>query len=212
VLFVADVRPYYENQVRLLHASLSAMGYLGYLCGYRFLHEVATAPEFHAYLVGLMDDEVSPVLTSLPGMSLDGYRATLLLRFSNRSLRDPLLRICAGGSASIPRFVLPSVRGELARDGPIKNLCLCVASWLHFLTVAAGDGRPIHVVDAGAVMLGDVMRASGRDARRALGIEEIFGDLGRSQRFVEEVSSWLRALEERGARGVLAETMTATRP
>jgi len=204
VHFARDVRPYQETKIRLLNAGHSAMGYLGYLAGYRFVHEVADAPEFRGYLAGLLDDEVSPLLHSLPGLSLDAYKASLWTRFANRALVDPLLRICADGSAKIPKFVLPSIRDELARSGPIRNLSLCVASFLRFLEGTDERGDPIPIVDPGAGRLVEAVHAGGGDARPALGVEEIFGELGRSERFVNEVSSLLRALRERGTRAVLA--------
>jgi mannitol 2-dehydrogenase len=204
VHFTPDVRPYQEIKIRLLNATHSAMGYLGYLCGYRYVHEVASAAEFGPYLRGLMDDEVSPLLSSLPGLSLEAYKATLVTRFRNGALVDPLLRICAEGSAKIPKFVLPSIRGELEREGPIRWLALCVASFLRFLEGRDDDGDPIPVLDGGAGALVHVVRSHPGDARRALGVREVFGELGRSKRLVNEVTVWLRALHLRGARAVLA--------
>jgi mannitol 2-dehydrogenase len=204
VHYTNDVKPYQETKIRLLNGTHSAMGYLGYLGGHRFVHEVISAPEFQAYLEGLMDDEVSPLLRSLPGLSLDEYKASLRSRFANRALVDPLLRICADGSAKIPKFVLPSIREALARDGPIKNLCLCVASWLRFLDGTDEQGNPIPVMDAGAGRLVEAVRANRGDAEPALRVQEIFGDLGHSARFSREVSRQLRALYECGARELLA--------
>jgi mannitol 2-dehydrogenase len=204
VQFVGDVRPYQDTKIRLLNATHSAMGYLGYLCGYRYVHEVAGAPEFEPYLRGLMDEEVSPLLATLPGLPLDAYKRTLFVRFRNRALVDPLLRICADGSAKIPKFVLPSIRDELERNGPIRWLALCVASFLRFLDGTDDEGNPIPVLDAGADELLDAVRSHPGDARPALGVRRIFGDLADSQRFVSEVSSWLHALSMRGARRVVA--------
>jgi mannitol 2-dehydrogenase len=202
--YARDVRPYQETKIRLLNATHSAMGYLGYLCGYRFVHEVARASEFQPYLTGIVDDEVSPLLRSLPGLSLDEYKASLRTRLANRALVDPLLRICAEGSVKIPQFVLPSIRDELARDGPIANLSSCVASWLRFLDGTDEQGNPIPIVDAGAGRLVDTVRANRGNAEPALRVQEIFGDLGRSARFTHEVSRRLRTLYEHGVRALLA--------
>jgi mannitol 2-dehydrogenase len=204
VQLTSDVRPYQNTKIRLLNAAHSAMGYLGYLCGYRFVHEVASAVEFRPYLDGLMNDEVSPLLVSLPGLPLEAYKASLWARFANTALADPLLRICAEGSAKVPKFVLPSIRDELARNGPIQKLSLCVASWLRFLDGTDESGNPIPVVDGGADRLLQVVRSKPTNARAALAVAEIFGDLGRSERFAREVSTWLHALYVRGARSALA--------
>ncbi|HVR19773.1 MAG TPA: mannitol dehydrogenase family protein [Polyangiaceae bacterium] len=204
VHYTNDIKPYQETKIRLLNGTHSAMGYLGYLGGYRFVHEVMSAPEFQPYLDGLMDDEVSPLLRSLPGLHLDEYKASLRGRFANRALVDPLLRVCADGSAKIPKFVLPSIRDQLARDGPIANLCLCVAGWLRFLDGTDEQGNPIPVMDPGAGRLVEAVRTNRGNAEPALRVQEIFGDLGGSARFSREVSHQLRALYERGARELLA--------
>jgi mannitol 2-dehydrogenase len=206
VQFTSDVAPYQNVKIRLLNATHSAMGYLGYLCGYRYVHEVATAPEFASYLTGLMDDEVTPLLAPLPGLELGPYKRTIMTRFANRAIVDTLLRICSDGSAKIPKFILPSIADELARNGPIDKLALCVASWLRFLDGVDEAGAPIPLQDKGAEKLAAVVRRSKADPRPALELREIFGELGSSERFVSTLGQKLESLYSRGARATLAAT------
>jgi mannitol 2-dehydrogenase len=208
VHLTSDVRPYQEAKLRLLNAAHSAVGYLGYLAGHRFVHEVASAEEFDTYLTGMMDEEVAPVLTPLPGLDLEAYKQTLRRRLSNRAVVDPLLELCADGTAKIPKFVLPSIRDELARNGPIARLTLCVAAWLRFLEGFDERGRPIPILDAAAGPLLEAVRAHEPDPRPALEIAEIFGELGRASRFVEEVTRFSALLHEQGARAALSAART----
>jgi mannitol 2-dehydrogenase len=204
VLLTNDVRPYQEAKLRLHGAAQSALGYLGYLAGHRFLHEVADEAEFTVYLDGLMGEEILPLLAPLPGLDLERYELTLRRRFANRAVVSPLLRLCADGSAKVPRFVLPSIRDALARNGPIEKLCLCVAAWLRFLEGEDERGNPIPILDAGVGPLLEAIRRHRPDPRPALETAEIFAELGRVARFVEEVSRLSTTLHEQGTRAALS--------
>ena len=208
VLFTGDVTAYQEAKSRLLCASQSALGYLGYLAGYRFVHEVSSSKDFVAYVAALMDDEVTPLLAPLPGLDLQTYKRVLRQRFANGAVADPLLRICEGGSAKIPQFVLPSIREQLARGGPVAKLCLCVAAWLRFLQGVDEQGRPIPILDEAAGQLVEAMRLHAPDPLPALEIPAIFGDLAREARFVDEIARFSRVLHERGARAALAAALS----
>lgn len=201
--FTADVTPYEKMKIRLLNGTHSAMGYLGYLVGYRSIDEIAQAPEFQRYLEGLMDVEVTPLLDPVPGVDLGDYKRTLLYRFSNPSIRDQVLRICLDGSSKLPKFVFPSIREELARGGPIRKLTLVVASWVRFLAGKDDAGQEIPIDDPQAERLTAVVQSMGRDPRPVLGLEDIFGDLGESERFVAELRALLDMLYERGPRETL---------
>src|SRR5207237_7872243 len=98
VQIVANVHPYELMKLRLLNASHQAMGYLGYLAGYRYIHEVIADADFRAFIARLMADEVAPLLPAVPGIDLARYQQTLLERFANPKIRDQVARICTDGS------------------------------------------------------------------------------------------------------------------
>jgi len=60
VQLVADVEPYELMKLRLLNASHQALCYLGYLAGYRLVHEVTQDPLFADFLLHYMDVEATP--------------------------------------------------------------------------------------------------------------------------------------------------------
>jgi mannitol 2-dehydrogenase len=110
VQLVPDVRPYELMKLRLLNASHQALGYLGLLAGYDYVHEVARDPLFATFVRAYMDDEATPTLPALPGVDLEDYKSTLVERFANPEVRDTLPRICADTSDRIPTFLLPVTR------------------------------------------------------------------------------------------------------
>ena len=127
VQFTDDVAPYEKMKIRLLNASHSAMGYLGYLCGHRFIFEIAQDPQFARYIRALMDREVTPLIGTIPGVDLEDYKTSLMKRFANETIKDQALRICMDGSSKMPKFIMPSIVEQLQKGGEIRKLTLCAA-------------------------------------------------------------------------------------
>ncbi|HEX6506509.1 MAG TPA: mannitol dehydrogenase family protein, partial [Chloroflexota bacterium] len=64
---VTDVHPYETMKLRLLNASHSSMGYLGYVVGYRTIDAVMADPLFRSFIERQMRDEVASLLPPVPG-------------------------------------------------------------------------------------------------------------------------------------------------
>jgi len=204
----ADVLPYEKMKMRLLNASHQAMCYIGMLLGYQYAHEAMEDAQIRKLVQTMMDVEVTPLLTAPPGIDLDEYKKTLIERIANPTIRDQLSRIGTEGSARIPKFVLPSIREQLARGGPIKRLSFTVAAWFRYLTGTDDQGREMPVIDPIKDKLVEYARRGGRDPSVLLGLRELFGeDLPRSQAFVNQVSQTLGSFYGKGARATLADTV-----
>jgi mannitol 2-dehydrogenase len=203
VQVVDHVEPYELMKLRLLNGSHQALAYFGYLCGYRLVHEAAQDPLFQSFLLGYMDKEATPTLAPVPGVDLDGYKYTLLERFSNPQVRDTIARLCAESSDRIPKWVLPVVREQLAKGGEIRRSAAVVASWARYAEGIDEAGRPIEVVDR---LRDTLMRAAGRqreDPVAFIANRDVFGDLVDQEPFVSAYRSALVSLHERGARATL---------
>lgn len=204
VQFTDDVIPYERMKILLLNATHSAMGYLGYLAGYRYIHEVASAPEFRPYLRTFMDKEMTPLVGEVPGIDLAWYKDSLIERFSNPEIKDTVLRICFGGSFKMPKFIFPAIMQQLERGGPIYALTLSVASWLRFLSGEDEQGVAIPIEDPLAERL-KIAAAGGREpAAFVSDMSDLFGRLGEQPRFLAELERLSDILRRQGARGTLA--------
>lgn len=203
IQFTKDVVPYEKMKIRLLNATHSAMGYLGYLCGYRYIYEIAHDKEFIPYLKELMDVEVTPLVGNIEGVNLSDYKQSLMERFANETIKDQALRICMDGSAKMPKFILPSISEQLERKGPIRRLTLCVASWIRFLSGEDEEGKEIPIQDPQAERITKVVKANKKDPKPLLALTDIFGDLGKDKRFVDELELLLNMLYEKGAKETL---------
>jgi mannitol 2-dehydrogenase len=196
VQFVTDVAPYELNKKRLLNGSHSALGYLGYLCGYERIDEAVSDPLLDRYAEALMDEEVGPLLPRMLGLDLAGYKRTLLTRFANPRIGDRLQRLCARGSTKMPAYVLPSLTEAIERGRPHDKLTLAVAAWIRYLRGVDFAGNRIEVEDEMKATLQPLARSA--DVRGLLEVRSVFGSLGDDHAFVGRLEQALRGLDRRG--------------
>ncbi len=202
---VDDVGPYELMKLRLLNASHQALCYLGYLSGYRYAHEVCADPLFTDFLLAYMDREATPTLDPVPGVDLGDYQHRLVERFANPEIKDTLARLCAESSDRIPKWLVPVIRHQLARDGEIARSALVVAAWARYAEGVDEVGDPIEVVDR---RRDQVMERAARQASEPLAFLEdrdLFDDLADHSRFTEVYRDALDSLHSRGARATLEE-------
>ncbi|MDP9248360.1 MAG: mannitol dehydrogenase family protein [Candidatus Dormibacteraeota bacterium] len=208
---VPDVEPYELMKLRLLNAGHQALGYFGYLAGYRFVHEVCQDPLFARFVRAYMDREATPTLPPVPGIGLDEYKQNLIERFSSAAVRDTVARLCAETSDRIPKFLLPVIRENLRRGGEITLSAAVVASWARYAEGVDEHGEPIEIVD----QLKDSLMANARrqheDPLAFIANRQVFGDLVDDERFTTAYTSALNALHSEGARATLEGLMGSDR-
>ena len=209
VQVVSDVHAYETMKLRLLNASHQAMGYLGYLAGYRYIDEVMADADFRTFIARLMNDEVAPLLPPVPGIDLAGYQQTLLERFANPKIGDQVSRICTDGSDRMPKFLLPSLAEALGQGRPHRLLTLAVAGWMRYLQGVDERGNEISIADRQAGELRARANEGGKNPRPLLSLRGVFGDLGQNETFVSELAAALHELDARGAKATVAAHLAA---
>jgi len=203
-----DVLPYEKMKLRLLNASHQALCYIGMLLGYQLVHETMEDQDIRKLVEKMMDDEVTPLLSEVPGVNLTDYKKTLIERFGNPAIRDQLSRIGIYGSSGIPKFLLPSLEEQLQRGGPIKLMSFTIASWFRYLTGLDESGKEMPMLDPMAQTLRERAKAAGRDAAQLLAMPEIFNEnLANSPALIKQVSDTLRSFYEEGARATLVKNI-----
>ncbi|HYN96025.1 MAG TPA: mannitol dehydrogenase family protein [Pilimelia sp.] len=186
VQFVDDVAPYELTKKRLLNASHCALGYLGYLAGYRTTAEVLADPAYAAYISALVD-EIIPLLPRVAGLDLDAYKATLLERLANPEIADQLSRLCRRGSTKMPSYLLPSIREAIEADRPHPLMTLAVAGWFRYLQGEDYAGEPIEIEGQRREELVPLALQDGADPRPLLGVRDVFDSLADNPSFVRDL-------------------------
>jgi mannitol 2-dehydrogenase len=204
VQFTPDVTPFERMKVRLLNGSHFALAYPGALLGFEFVHEVLADDLLRRYIQAFMN-QVTPLIPVLPGTNLAEYKAILLQRFSNPTLRDQITRVCAQGSSKLSKFILPSLEELLQRHLPVHWLVLVVASWLHYSKGRDEQGRVLEIRDEAACTLQQQLLASGSDAPLGRStLEFVLGPrLSRHPGLVQQLQAALSRLAREGVRVTL---------
>ncbi|MBZ9750163.1 mannitol dehydrogenase family protein [Deinococcus sp. HMF7604] len=210
VQLVTDVEPYELMKLRLLNASHQAMGCLGLLAGWRYVHEVCEDPALGAFVLGYMTAEATPTLRPVPGIDLGTYRQELMARFGSRAIQDTLARLVVDASERIPKFLLPVVREQLSRGGEIRHAALVLAAWSAYLRSAEAQGQPI--TDVHAPLLLAAAQREDHTPAAFLDVPAVFGDLGQHGRLRTEYLSAQASLRRLGPQGAAQAVNDAMKP
>lgn len=205
VQVVKDVEPYELMKLRLLNASHQAIGHLGILDGYEWVHDAVREPVLRGFLMDYMRLEAIPTLRPVPGIDLDAYCRELLDRFGNEAVRDTLARLVVDGSDRIAKFLLPVVRDQLRAGGDIRRSALVIAAWSRFLEGRDENGNPTPVNDRREAGLRAAVEAERDEPGAFLRYRPVFGDLGEDARLRDAFVAYRASLAERGVR----ETVSA---
>jgi fructuronate reductase len=207
--FVSDVGPFETMKLRLLNGSHSCIAYLGYLSGYETVADAMHDQAIADFVKRFMDEEATPTLAVPAGTDVTGYKAALISRFRNPSLRHRTWQIAMDGSQKIPQRFLGTMRDRLKAGGSIDCLAMGVAAWMRYVAGIDEKSNPIDVRDPLRDELRKRADAAGLVAAQLapalLNLEQIFGkDLAANQIFVNAVTSALGRLITHGARQTLS--------
>lgn len=209
VIVTADVVPYELMKLRLLNAGHSCLAYLAALDEIDTVDAALADPHIRRFLVGFFDHEARPALPPVAGIDLTAYTASLIERFSNPNIGDQIVRLCLDGSAKFPKFLLPTVRAQLAAGGPVGLSALALAGWCEYLNGTSQHGGVI--VHASDPLLSTAIEHADRsrgDPRSFLRFAEVFGaDLPAAERFVDAFVAALNVLRTQGVRSAIDMTL-----
>ena len=208
VIVTSDVEPYEVMKLRLLNASHSCLAYLAALGEIETVDAAIADPALHKFVVAYLQHEATPVLPPVTDVDIPQYTASLVDRLANPRIGDQIARLCLDGSSKLPKFVLPTLRAQLARGGPITLTALALAGWFEYLNGFTQRGTPIDHADDPLLDLAlEHARASRSDPAEFLAFTEVFGtDLVGPGRFRE---AFIDAVSSLRAQGVGAAVKAA---
>ena len=189
VELVADVAPFEQAKLRILNGAHSALAYLGLLAGHATITDAVEDPALRPVVEAMLRHEVIPTLAPPPGLDLPAYAASVLRRFANRPLAYATAKVAGDGSQKLPVRILGTVAGRLAASAGVERLTLVVAAWA--ACVLGPRSAEFGVRDAELERLLGSPSTPVNDAAaavdRLLGLDAVFGPLGRTPAFVGAV-------------------------
>jgi mannitol-1-phosphate/altronate dehydrogenase len=148
-LVVDSVLPYELMKIRLLNGAHSALSYPSYLLGHRDVDEGIIDPLIKDFIRNHYMREITRSLNPVKGVDLEKYKDQLIDRFSNKYIKDKLLRLASDGSKKITNAIVK----PLLEVSDNNALILSLAFWAIFLKGVDSDGNPIVIEDPNADLL-----------------------------------------------------------
>ena len=167
-LLVDSVLPYELMKIRLLNGAHSALSYPSYLLGHRDVDEGITDSLIKDFIRNHYMEEITDSLNPVPGVNLDEYKDQLIDRFSNKYIKDQLLRLASDGSKKISNAIVKPLLELKQRD----SLILALVFWAAFLKGADESGDIIPIEDPNAALLQEKVKDD-KEFMRYLGIEDL---------------------------------------
>lgn len=204
VEFVDDVAPFELMKLRILNGGHAAIAYPGALLGINFVHDVMANTQINQYLKKLVKEEIIPTLEPVPSVDFDEYSALIESRFANPEVKDTVPRLCQDASNRLPKFILPIIQANLQQEKDCKGLALVLALWCRLCAAGADQNSGIVIQDQQADRLIKQAILAKENPYKFLQMNDIFGDLGKEDIFVEHFSDWLNMLWQEGVSVALA--------
>lgn len=176
VQVVRDVAPYELMKLRLLNGTHQAMAYIGMLTGHTFVHEAVADARIERFLRDFLA-EARPTLAPVPGIDIDTYIESLFERFANPGIADTLARLAVDASDRIPKFVLPTIRDNIAAGRGVTAGAAVIAHWAKYLATAESVVDPL-----GPIL---VPLAHSENPLDLVCYKPVFGDLVESSPFAD---------------------------
>lgn len=211
VTFTDHVHLYETMKIRILNGGHAIIAYAGGLLDIEFAHEAMANPTVRGFLEKVERDEVIPHVPPVPDTNLNDYYTLIEKRFSNPEIADTIRRLCLDGSNRQPKFIIPSLRDNLAKGTVPVGLILESALWCRYCAGTTDSGATIAPNDPSWDMLTATAQKAKADPNAWLGMAEIYGETGRDPKVQAAFATALNALWARGTKSVL-ENYAAGRP
>lgn len=205
VTFTDQVEAFEAMKIRILNGGHAVIAYPAGLMDIEFVHEAMADPLIGAFLDKIERQEILPVVAPVLDTDLNDYLELIVERFSNPDIGDTVQRLCLDGSNRQPKFILPSVRDNLANGHFPEGLCLLSALWRRYCHGETESGVQIPPNDPNWHALKQRARKARNDPRVWLQMQDVYGDLSEASSFSDRFAEWLTAIWKDGTEAALKQ-------
>lgn len=144
---VDDIEPYELMKIRLLNGSHSALSYMAYLMGIRYVDDAVTNPLIHEFIRDRYMEEITRTLQPIEGVDFSAYKDKLISRFANVNIKDTILRLASDGTKKIANAIIKPLQEAVHRKLPYDAMIFALACWTRFLSARDEEGNSIPIED-----------------------------------------------------------------
>ena len=203
VQFVDDVTPYENMKIRILNGGHATLAYPAGLLDLEYAHDAMAHPLVRGFLDRVERDEIIPIVPPVPDTDLTEYYALVATRCENPKVADTIRRLCLDGSNRQPKFIIPSIADRLAAGADVDGLALVSALWCRYCHGTTESGAVIEANDPNWEQLQKVAREARDDPGAWVAMTEVYGDVGRDERFAAAFATALNSVWQDGVEPAL---------
>jgi len=212
VKFVDDVSPWENAKLRILNGGHASLSYPAALLDIEFVHEAMEHSTFAQFLDKLQTTEIVPQVPPVPDTDLKDYWKTICERYKNPTLSDRIDRNCDNGSDRQPKFIIPSIKDGLEKsnnddeEGGCAGLATVSAMWCKYCLGKTESGREIEEAnDAIWDKLKETAEKTAKDGDSSawLALDEVYGGIGRNEKFQKAFDEALRLCMDEGVEAAM---------
>ncbi len=192
--FVKDVTPFEYMKIRILNGGHAVLAYAAGLLDVHFVHEAMQHPLVHAFFDKVERDEIIPTVPPVPGTNIADYYKLIERRFTNPKIGDTIRRLALDGSNRQPKFIVPPMADRLRAGKSIKGLALESALWCRYCFGTTDSGKVIEPNDPSWDRLQKAAHAAKTEPSIWLGMDDIYGEVGKHPEMAKEFTSALNSL------------------
>ncbi|NQZ13557.1 MAG: mannitol dehydrogenase family protein [Alphaproteobacteria bacterium] len=201
----SDVNPFKSMKIRMLNGAHMALGCIGRLAGYQYVHEAIKDPDIHDFMQKVIG-ETTATLTPIDNVDFSLYSVGLMERLDNRKMPDELWRVVRNALTSkIQPRNLDIVKSAIAGGTEFEHLSFVTAAWIQYLKGHDDQGTEFDIVDEAAVTSGlqRIAQNSNGSPEPVMGASGVFGELQGNKEFVSAVTRHLHNIQEHGVIGAI---------
>lgn len=199
VTFTSHVHEFETMKIRILNGGHAVIAYAGGIKGIEHVHEAMADKTIAAFLDRVESEEILPIVPPVPGQDLPDYKRLIIERFSNPEVADTVRRLCLDGSNRQPKFIIPSIRDNIAAGTMPMGLILESALWCRYCYGVDERGQAIAPNDPQWDALTATAREAKGDPVRWIGMRDIYGELADNREFAAAFADALNLVWDRGA-------------
>lgn len=203
VTLTDQVEAFEMMKIRILNGGHAIIAYPGGLLDIEYVHEAMEHPLIAAFLAKIETDEVIPIVPPVPGTDLADYHTLITERFSNPDVGDTVRRLCLDGSNRQPKFIIPSLRDNLAQGVLPEGLLLLSAMWCRYCFGTSDSGAEIAPNDPNWATLQACAKEAKTRPTAWLEMDDIYGDLAQNEAVGSAFSALLGDLWEEGTEAMI---------
>jgi mannitol 2-dehydrogenase len=205
VTFTGQVHAYELMKLRILNGGHAVIAYPGGLMDIEYVHEAMADPLIRGFLDKVERAEIIPHVPPVPDTDIDAYFGVIVDRFANPEVADTVRRLCLDGSNRQPKFIVPSIRDNLAKGRVPEGLALLSALWCRYCAGTTDSGAVTAPNDPNWDALTARAKAARGDPAAWLAMQAVYGDVAAHPGFAASFAWQLGEVWARGTRAVLAD-------